>query len=196
MFLFKKKSCFVCGEKVGFSALRLAGDEKICSKCEALLRGNYNLVRRGAAFYDTLSELDPFYAKQIIEEMRATQKEDIAHYDGVYSGIVSIINKAYVPSQGLEEGGEEIACLCGKPVFIGFCEKGSFQEGDKIKVIGKDCEEEATIIKLIPCTGAYPFEEELIANAYEKQCGQNSNAWIILDISHDNVGVCDKIVKS
>lgn len=195
MSLFKKKACCICGVKIGFSALCLAGDKKICTACEALLRGNYNFIRRGAAFYDTLAELDPYFAKQIIDEMKETQREDIARYDDIYSGIISVINKSYVPLSGLEEGGLDISDLLGKPVYIGFCEKGTFNEGDKVRIIGRNCEEDTTIIKLIPCTGAYSFEEELISKSYVNRYAQNHNAWMILGTCHDNIEIHDKIVK-
>ncbi|MBR2041764.1 MAG: hypothetical protein IJ945_05290, partial [Oscillospiraceae bacterium] len=59
---------------------------------------------------------------------------------------------------------------------------------------GKDCKKEAVILKLIPCTGAYPFEEELIAGVHKTDCTENTNAWLVLDIEKDEIDKQDKIV--
>ena len=180
MGLFSKKSCPICGCKTGFITYRLAGDEKICQSCEKMLRGRFNLVRQGAAFRDTLNDLDLCRAKQMTEEMKAVQREDLARFS--------------VPTVGLDEGGPEITALGGRPVALGFCECGSFKQGDSVRIIGKDCKKEAVILKLIPCTGAYPFEEELIAGVHKTDCTENTNAWLVLDVEKDEIDKQDKIV--
>ena len=123
-------------------AYRLAGGEKICNSCEKLLRGRYNLVRQGAAFRDTLNELDLYRAKQIIDKMKASQREDIVRFGNTYTGIISVLETFSVPGVGLVEGGPEITSLCGKPVVLGFCEYGSFRQGDRVSIIGGECQKE------------------------------------------------------
>ncbi|MBR2366644.1 MAG: hypothetical protein IKA78_05690, partial [Oscillospiraceae bacterium] len=93
------------------------------------------------------------------------------------------------------EGGPEITALSGRPVALGFCEKGSFKQGDSVRIIGKDCKKETVILKLIPCTGAYPFEEELIAGVHKTECMENTNAWLILNLEKDEIDKQDKIVR-
>ena len=196
MGLFSKKPCSICGEKTGMITYRLAGDEKICQSCEKMLRGRYNLVRQGAAFRDTLNELDFYRAKQIIDGMKAVQREDIARFCNTYTGVISVLESFFVPTVGLEEGGVEVTALAGKPVAIGFCEYGSFKQGDRVHVLGKEREKETTILKLIPCNGAYPFEEELIVGAHKTECAENTNAWLVLDLENGEIECQDRIVKS
>ena len=194
MGLFGKKVCPICGGKTGFITYRLAGDEKICQSCEKLLRGRFNLVRQGAAFRDTLNDLDLCRAKQMIDGMKAVQREDIARFGNTYTGVMSVLETFSVPTVGLDEGGPEITALGGRPAMLGFCEKGSFKQGDSVRIIGKDCKKETVILKLIPCTGAYTFEEELIAGAHKTECTENANAWLILNLEKDEIDKQDKIV--
>ncbi len=194
MGLFGKKVCPICGGKTGFITYRLAGDEKICQSCEKMLRGRFNLVRQGAAFRDTLGDLDLCRAKQMIDEMKTVQREDIARFGNTYTGVMSVLETFSVPTVGLDEGGPEITELGGRPVALGFCEYGSFKQGDSVRIIGKDCKKEAVILKLIPCTGAYPFEEELIAGVHKTECMENTNAWLVLDVEKDEIDKQDKIV--
>ena len=194
MGLFSKKSCPICGGKTGFITYRLAGDVKICQSCEKMLRGRFNLVRQGAAFRDTLGDLDLCRAKQMIDEMKTVQREDIASFGKTCTGVMSVLETFSVPIVGLDEGGPEITALGGRPVALGFCEKGSFKQGDSVRIIGKDCKKEAVILKLIPCTGAYPFEEELIAGVHKTECMENTNAWLILNLEKEEIDKQDKIV--
>lgn len=194
MRLFSKKSCPICGGKTGFITYRLAGNEKICQSCEKMLRGRFDLVRQGAAFRDTLNDLDLCRAKQMTEEMKAVQREDLARFGNTCTGVMSVLETFSVPTVGLDEGGSEITALGGRPVALGFCEKGSFKQGDSVRIIGKDCKKETVILKLIPCTGAYPFEEELIAGVHKTECMENTNAWLILDLEKDEIDKQDKIV--
>lgn len=194
MGLFSKKVCPICGGKTGFITYRLAGDEKICQSCEKLLRGRYNLVRQGAAFRDTLNDTGLYQAKKIIDEMKDVQRKDIARFGNTYTGVMSVLETFSVPSVGLDEGGPEVTALGGRPAALGFCEYGSFKQGDHVRILGKDCEKETTILKLIPCTGAYPFEEELIAGAHKTECAENTNAWLVLDLEEDEIDKQNKIV--
>ena len=191
---FGKKVCPICGGKTGFITYRLAGDEKICQSCEKMLRGRFNLVRQGAAFRDTLGDLDLCRAKQMIDEMKTVQREDIASFGKTCTGVMSVLETFSVPIVGLDEGGPEITALGGRPVALGFCEKGSFKQGDSVRIIGKDCKKETVILKLIPCTGAYPFEEELIAGVHKTECMENTNAWLILNLEKDEIDKQDKMV--
>lgn len=196
MGLFRKKVCPICGGKTGMITWRLAGGEKICSSCEKLLRGRYDLVRQGAAFRDTLNDLDLSRAKQMIEEMKAAQRDDMARFGRTYTGVMSVLETFSVPDAGLEEGGGEILSLSGRPVALGFCEYGSFRQGDRVRILGRDREAETIVLKLIPCTGAYPFEEELIAGAHKTECAENTNAWLVLDLAKGEIGRQDKILIS
>ena len=195
MGLFGKKVCPICGGKTGFITYRLAGDEKICQSCEKMLRGRFDIVKQGAAFRDTLNDLDLYRAKQMIDGMKAVQREDIARFGNTYTGVMSVLETFSVPTVGLDEGGSEIAALGGRPIALGFCEYGSFKQGDRVHILGKDCEKETVILKLIPCTGAYPFEEELIAGAHKIECAENTNAWLVLDLESEDVNGQHKIVK-
>ena len=195
MGLFGKKSCPICGGKTGFITYRLAGDEKICQSCEKMLRGRFDIVKQGAAFRDTLNDLDLYRAKQMTEEMKAVQREDLARFGNTYTGVMSVLETFSVPTVGLDEGGPEIAALGGRPVALGFCEYGSFKQGDRVRILGKDCKKETVILKLIPCTGAYPFEEELIAGAHKTECAENTNAWLVLGLESEDVNGQHKIVK-
>ena len=194
MGLFSKKPCPLCGGKTGAITYRLAGNEKICRSCERMLRGMYNFVRKGAAFHDTLYELDLNRAKRTIDDMKARQQEDAARFSGIYSGILSVLDTFTVPAIGLEEGGPDIVSLGGHPVVLGFCECGSFRQGDHVLLFINGCEKETEILKLIPCNGAYPFEEELIVGAHETECEENTNAWLVMNIG-DELRIGDMIAK-
>lgn len=196
MGLFSKKVCPICGGKTGMISWRLAGGERICTCCEKLLRGRYNLVRQGAAFRDALNDLDVHRAKQIIDGMRALQRDDMVRFGHTYTGVMSVLETFSVPDAGLEEGGGEILSLSGRPVVLGFCEYGSFRQGDRVHVLGKGRETETTVLKLIPCTGAYPFEEELIAGAHGTECAENTTAWLVLDLAKGEIDQQDKILIS
>lgn len=160
---------------------RLAGGEKICQSCEKLFRGRFDLVRQGAAFRDTLNDLDLVRAKQIADGMKAAQNEDIDRFGDRYAGIGSVNDVFTVPTFGLDEGGPETVSLGGKPVALVFCEYGRFRQGDRVRILGEEGEKEATVLRLIPCTGAYPFEEYLIAGHHKTECTENTNAWLILE---------------
>ena len=194
MGLFGKKVCPICGGKTGLITYRLAGNEKICQSCEKLLRGRYNLERQGAAFRDALNDLDLCRAKQMISEIKADQREDISRLGNTYTGVISVLDTFTVPTVGLDEGGPEITALGGRPVALGFCEFGSFRQGERVRILGKEREKETAILKLIPCTGAYPFEEELIAGVHKTECTENVNAWLVLDADNGDLECRDKIV--
>lgn len=196
MGLFGKKVCPICKNKTGFITYRLAGNEKICQSCEKLLRGRYDLVRQGAAFRDTLGDLDLCRAELTINEMKAVQREDIARFGGKYAAFMSVSETFYVPAAGLGESDPGIAALVGRPVALGFCEYGSFKQGDRVRILGKGREKETSILKLIPCTGAYPFEEELIAGAHKTECAENTNAWLVLDLRSGDIECGDKILST
>ncbi len=195
MRLFRKKPCPLCGGKTGWITFRLAEGEKICTSCEKLLRGRYNLARNGAAFRDMLNDLRFAQAKEIIDEMKTVQREDTARFGASCSGVMTVLETFSVPGAGLDEGGAEIAALGGRPAALCFCEFGSFRQGERIQILGRNGEINATIRKLIPCTGAYPFEEELIAGAHKTHCEENSNAWLVFDLENGDFQANDKIVK-
>ena len=127
--------------------------------------------------------------------MKNVQREDIACFGNSYTGVMSVLETFSVPTVGLDEGGSEITALGGRPVALGFCECGSFKQGDSVRIIGKDCKKEAVILKLVPCTGAYPFEEELIAGVHKTDCTENTNAWLVLGLESEDVNGQHKIVK-
>jgi len=195
--LFGKKICPICGGKAGIVSYRLAGGEKICASCEKMLRGTYDLVRVGAAFRDTLSDLELYRAKRIIDEMKAVQREDTLRFGDLYTGVISVTDAFTVPASGLEEGGAEIVSLGGKPAAFGVCEFGSFLQLDWARVLSRKNgnEYEAAILKLIPCTGAYPFEAELIAGIHKTECAANTNAWLVLELENGAISCGDRIVK-
>ena len=195
MSIFHKKTCPICSGKLGILSYRLAKGEKICPACEKLLRGKFDLIRQGAAFHDTLNELDLYQAKQMITEMKTIQRDDIARFGTVCHGIMSVWDTFAVPSIGLEESGEEIAALCGKPVVLGFCEYGIFTQGDSVWIQSGNHEQKAQILRLIPCTGAYPFIEELFAGVHKTECTANTNAWLIFDLEENAVETKMKIIK-
>jgi len=189
-----KKSCPLCGGGLSFFSLRIAGGEKICSCCEKLLRGRYDMQRQGAVFRDTLEELDPAKAKSIVDGMRAVQRGDIEKYGGMYAGISSVLSVFAVPASIGEEG-KELAALGGKCVALCFCEAGSFSQGDPVSILADGSVRQTAILRLIPCTGAYPFEEELIEGSHKTLCPENSNAWLVLDLGPGAVDAGAKIVR-
>lgn len=195
MGLFRKRICPLCGGKVGVISYSLAGGEKICTGCEMLLRGRYDLARRGASFHDTLADLDGYRAKRLIDEMKTMQREDIAALSGRYAAVIGVLETFSVPSFGLEEGGSAIAALGGKPVALGFCEYGVFSQGDRVIVLDGEGERTTAVLKLIPCTGAYPFEEYLIDDSHSRKCEADTNAWLILDLDPAAIAPGCKIVK-
>lgn len=195
MGIFAKKTCPLCGNKTGILSFRIANGEKICSACEKKLRGRYDMIRRGAVFYDTLEKLNAAQGKQIVEKMMANQESDIAKLGSKYKNIVSVLDTFAVPSAGLDRGGDEITALGGKCTALSFCELGAFKQGDAVHIIGQEGKKEATILKLIPCTGAYPFETELIEGIHKTAFSENTNAWLVLNIDNAEIKTGDIIVK-
>ena len=192
---FRKKYCPVCGEKLGTFALSVANGVKICYNCEKMLRGRFDMVRRGAAFYDELADIDITKAKSIIDEMKKIQGEDIEKYGKDYDNIFRVLNVSTLSAKGLEEGGREIVALDGKCVAYGFCENGSFKKGEKVKIIGGGHTKETVILKLVPCSGAYPLEEELIVGGHKNEITVNKNAWLVLDTVESEISAEERIVK-
>ena len=195
MSLFGKKACPVCNNKIGFFAFSVADDVKICSACEKLLRGKYNMVKQGAVFFDTLETLDIEKAIRIINDMKDSQKEDILKLSDKYKNIISVLDSFAASPDALDEGGKEIKKLYGKYVALSFCELGTFKEGDRVTIFTENSEAETDILSLIPCTGAYPFENELVVGIHKKEVFENSNAWLVLDIDYDKNIKINKIVK-
>ncbi len=193
MSLFRKKTCPVCGGPLGVFALRVADGVKICSVCERMLRDRYGMTQQGAVLADGLWELDVAEAKRIIEQRRAEQAADRERYRGRYTSVLAVSGVFGVPTEGLTEGGAEAVALGGRCVAAGFCETGSFRQGDRVTVLGEEPLETA-VLRLIPCTGAYPFEEELIAGIHRKTVEEGWNAWLVLDLPEGRVRPGDRIV--
>ncbi len=195
MGLFKNKSCPACGGKLGILSFRVADGVKICSACETMLRGSYNITIRGAGHYDELQSLDIGKAKDIIEAMKKEQSRDIAELSGRYGSIMTVTEVFTVPKEGLDEGGGEIAALGGRCAVRGFCEAGSFSKNDRVLLLGGGGEREARILALVPCRGVYSFETALIAGAHKDTVEANSNAWLATDIDRGEVHAGDRIVR-
>lgn len=177
-------------------AFRVADNVKICSACETMLRGRYNITIRGAGHYDELQSLDIGKARDIIDGMKREQRKDIDAYSGRYGNIMTVTDVFTVPEEGLDEGGSEIAALKGRCAVLGFCEAGSFGKNDRVLFLGESGEREAAVLALVPCTGAYSFETLLIAGAHKNTVGANANAWLVSDIDRKEIRTGDKIVRA
>lgn len=195
MGLFGKKICPTCAGKLGFFSYRIAGGEKICCDCQKMLRGKYDMIQRGAVFYDKLEELDLDTAKRIIETMKKELENDAEKLGAMYPDICAVSETFTVPTEGLEEGGERIVALGGKCVALAFCEFGAFCKGDTVRVLGQTEEYDALILDLVPCKGVYPFCTELISGAHKTEVTQGENAWLVLDLQAGGASVSDRIVK-
>ncbi len=196
MGFFKKKTCPVCGGDMrSFSSYRVACNVKICSACETKMRGRYDMVQRGAVFYDTLSEIDVTKVKSIIDRLDRDRENDITELGEKYNDIMRVYDTFAVRSEGLESSEEDISGLAGKCVAFCFCECGEFMEGDLVRIIAQGCEKTARILKLIRCTGAYSFGTELISGNHETSVRHGRNAWIVLNYDKDGTVRGDRIVK-
>lgn len=193
MMLFCKKMCPLCRDKRAAASLRLAGGEAICPDCEKLLRGSYDLEKKGFAFCDTLQELDFSLAKQMVDELKAEQRKAILRFRHAYAGIISVLKVYSVPAAELKKCGSEPDMQNKISVVLGFCAYGVFSEGERVRIIGRKNETEATVLKLIPCTESNSFFDELTEGSHKTECLQNNKAWLVLDCSPKSIGVHDRI---
>ncbi len=187
----EKGLCPICGKEKSFLKSVALADGTICSDCEAMLRGKYDIERwwhirfDGTAkqkSHDPLLDLTVADVQAIIAEAKQDQAETVSSLGGEFSALMKAEDVFSIAPKAMDVGAKRAKAYKNKLVIRGMIQSGEFSKEDSVVILHGDTRQETTVLDLIPCGGAVDFDTELKANMHKKTAGANTNAWLILDM--------------
>ena len=200
----EKKHCPICNNEMTFLKSVALADGTICSDCEAMLRGKYDIDRwwhlrfDGTVkqkSHDPLLDMSIADVQAIIAEAKQNQAETVGSLGGEFSALLTADDVFSIEPKAKDVGVKRAKAYKNRLVVRGMIQSGEFSREDSVVILHGDARLETVLLDVIPCGGAVDFNTELKANMHKKTAGVNTNAWLILDVEQ-GVAHGDVIAKA
>ena len=198
----EKERCPVCGNEISFFSGIVVRDGTICSDCEKMLRGSFDIetyyVRRlngtvKRKSEDPLNDMTIEQIKDMIDTQKEQQTRSVSEHGEDFAHLYVVQDYFTIAPKAVDVGLKRARAFKNKLVVRGMVQSGVFEQGDTVKNIRTG--QELLILELIPCTGAVDFTTELHARIHKKTASVNTNAWMILDAEYGAADENDLLVK-
>lgn len=196
----RKKSCPICGNELKLFSSLPVEDGEICSDCEKMLRGQFNITeywkqRWGTTGFDradyVLKTSDPLKVMTVaeIEEMIRSMKEEqaqiIENVGSNYANVAKVDNCFSIAPKALEVGMKRAKAYKNRIVATSQIITGEFAKDDTVTVTTNGKNITTTILDVIECSNSSTFETMLASNIRKHNVEAGTSAWILLDLMED-----------
>ncbi|MDO4834224.1 MAG: DUF4428 domain-containing protein [Bacillota bacterium] len=199
MGLFSKKEkphCPICGEEMGLFGSVPVEDGEICEKCEAMIRGEFDIeeylkLRWGAdglhkgdynlETSDPLREMTIEEIKEMIAEKKQQGQAIVEEMGGEFSNIARVEKCSLIAPKPLEVGLKRAKELKNRAVATCLVVSGELAKGDMLTVKMEGMDFQAKVLDIYECSSSTTFETVLAANSGKHKVSEGVSAWIILD---------------
>lgn len=191
----EKKLCPICGNELKLFSSLTVEDGQICSDCEKMLRGKFNITeywkeRWGTDGYDR-EDYDPLKGMTVaeIEEMIKSMKEEqaqiIEDVGNDYANVAKADNCFSIAPKVTQVGLKRAKAYKNKIVATSQIITGEFAKDDTVTVTTNGENITTTILDVIECSNSSTFETMLQANMGKHKAEAGTSAWILLDLTED-----------
>lgn len=193
----KKAVCPICGNEIGFLSGKVVQDGTICSSCEQMVRGQFDIEEYWKRKHGTdgwhredymLKTDDPLglmtveALREMISEKKASQAAVCAEMQSDWANLATVENCFQIAPKPLDVGLVRAKAFKNRIVATSLIASGEFKKGDKAELANGSSVTPTTVLDVIVCSNSSPFETELAANTGKHKAGVNTSAWIILDL--------------
>ena len=203
MGLFGKKEKIlypICGNELKLLSSLAVDDGEICSDCEKMLRGQFNITeywkqRWGTKGFDradyVLKTSDPLKVMTVaeIEEMIRSMKENqaqiIENVGSDYANVAKADKCFSIAPKATEVGLKRAKAYKNRIVATSQIITGEFAKDDTVTVTTNGKNITATILDVIECSNSSTFETILASNIRKHNVEAGTSAWILLDLTED-----------
>ncbi len=194
----EKKLCPICGNEMKFLSGVTVDDGQICSDCEKMLRGKFNITeywkkRWGTDGFDradyVIKNSDPLKVmtiaeiEEMIKSMKEEQREIIENVGSDYANVAKADKCFSIAPKALDVGMKRAKAYKNRIVATSEIITGEFAKDDKVTITTKGNDVTTTILDVIECSSSSTFETMLAANTGKHKVGAGTSAWIILDLT-------------
>ena len=194
----EKKLCPICGNEMKFLSGVTVDDGQICSDCEKMLRGKFNITeywrkRWSADGFDradyVIKNSDPLKVmtiaeiKEMIKSMKEEQREIIENVGSDYTNVAKADKCFSIAPKAVDVGLKRAKAYKNRMVATSSIITGEFAKDDTVTITTKGNDVTTTILDVIECSSYSTFETVLAANTGKHKVGAGTSAWIILDLT-------------
>lgn len=205
----EKKTCQICGNELKLFSTLVVNDGEICSDCEKMLRGKFNIEeywekRWGASGFDRsdykVKTSDPLKSmtvneiREMIDSMKEEQAEIIENVDSENSDIAKVDKIFSIAPKAGDVGLKRAKAYKNRIVATSQIIKGEFAKDDVVTVTTNGRNVTTQVLDVFECSSSSTFETVLSANMGKHRVSSGTSAWIILDMT-DFVDEGSLIVK-
>ncbi|EFL54401.1 DUF4428 domain-containing protein [Finegoldia magna] len=194
----EKKLCPICGKELKLFSCVAVDDGEICSDCEKMLRGKFNITeywkqRWCTDGYDradyVLKTKDPLKVMtvaeitEMVKSMKEEQAQIIEDVGSNYANVAKADNCFSIAPKATKVGLKRAKAY--KNRFVATCQiiTGEFAKDDTVTVTTNGENITTSILDVIECSNSSTFETMLEANMGKHKAGAKTSAWILLDLT-------------
>lgn len=189
----EKKLCPICGNELKLFSSLLVDDGEICSDCEKMIRGQFNITeywkqRWGTYGYENVDPLKVMTVdeiKKMINSMKKEQAQIIENVGSNYANIAKADKCFSIAPKALDVGLKRAKAYKNRFVATSQIISGEFAKGDTVTVTTNGKDITTTILDVFECSNSSTFETTLAANMGKHKAEAGTSAWIILDLTGD-----------
>lgn len=194
----EKKRCPICGNELKLLSSLNVEDGDICSDCEKLVRGKFNITeywkkRWGTDGFDradyVLKNNDPLKVmtvdeiKEMIQSMKEEQAQIIEEVGSDYANVAKADKCFSIKPKATQVGLKRAKALKNRFVATSQIISGEFAKDDTVTVTTSGNNVTTTILDVIECSNSSTFETMLASNLRKHKAEAGTSAWIILDLT-------------
>lgn len=194
----EKKTCPICGNELKLLSCLTVDDGSICSDCEKMVRGKFNISeywkqRWGTDGFDradyVLKNKDPLKAmtvaevKEMIQSMKEEQAQIIEDVGSEYANVAKADRCFSIAPKATKVGLKRAKAFKNRFVATSQIITGEFAKDDTVTVTTNGENVTTTILDVIECSNSSTFETMLEANMGKHKAEAGTSAWIILDMT-------------
>ncbi|WP_071026305.1 DUF4428 domain-containing protein [Peptoniphilus raoultii] len=185
----KKKLCPICGNEMKFLSGLQVEDGQICSDCEKMLRGKFNITEGFDRADYVIKNSDPLKVMTVaeIEEMIRSMKEEqaqiIENVGSDYANVAKADKCFSIAPKALDVGLKRAKAYKNRIVATSEIIAGEFAKDDTVTITTNGNDVTTTILDVIECSSSSTFETMLAANTGKHKVEAGTSAWIILDLT-------------
>ena len=194
----EKKTCPICGNELKLLSCLTVDDGSICSDCEKMVRGKFNISeywkqRWGTDGFDradyVLKNKDPLKAmtvaevKEMIQSMKEEQAQIIEDVGSEYANVAKADRCFSIAPKATQVGLKRAKAFKNRFVATSQIITGEFAKDDTVTVTTNGENVTTTILDVIECSNSSTFETMLASNLRKHEAKAGTSAWIILDMT-------------
>lgn len=189
----EKKLCPICGKELKLFSSVAVNDGEICSDCEKMLRGKFNITEYwkqrwgtyGCEKVDPLKVMTVAEITEMVKSMKEEQAQIIEDVGSNYANVAKADNCFSIAPKAFDVGLKRAKAYKNRFVATSQIISGEFAKGDTVTVTTNGKDITTTILDVFECSNSSTFETTLGANMGKHKAEAGTSAWIILDLTGD-----------